>query len=437
MSIFGSMKTAVSGMNAQANRLGTVSDNIANANTTGYKEASTSFSSLVLPSSNGSYNSGGVETTVHYAISQQGDVSYTTSNTDLAIQGNGFFVVQGASGQTFLTRAGDFSPDDQGNLVNSAGFTLMGYPYGSGSPSVVVNGFSGLVPINVSQNGVTAIASSQGSLEGNLDSNSALPDASDSLPSDNASDGSTTANYKKTSIIAYDSQGNAITYDVYFTKTADGDPAAGTPDTWDVAVFNQADAATGDSPFPYSSGPVTSGTMNFDSDGNLISSGGDEGTITASSPLTLTNGSQTISLDMSGFTQVATDFNATGKMNGQAPNPVTDVKIDKDGTVTAQYKDGSSKSLYRVPLATVASPDNLTLESGNVYSANGQSGVTVTGFPQTGGFGYIQSGALEESNVDLASELTNMIEAQKSYTANSKVFQAGSDLLDVLVNLQR
>ncbi len=104
-------------------------------------------------------------------------------------------------------------------------------------------------------------------------------------------------------------------------------------------------------------------------------------------------------------------------MIGQAPNPVTDVKIDKDGTVTAQYKDGSSKSLYRVPLATVASPDNLTLESGNVYSANGQSGVTVTGFPQTGGFGYIQSGALEESDVDLASELTNMIEApEKPHT---------------------
>ena len=142
-------------------------------------------------------------------------------------------------------------------------------------------------------------------------------------------------------------------------------------------------------------------------------------------------------MDFSGFTQVATDFNATGSMNGQAPNPVTSVTIGKDGTVNAVYKDSSTKALYRVPLATVASPDNLTLESGNVYSANGESGVTVTGFPQTGGFGYIQSGALEESNVDLASELTNMIEAQKSYTANSKVFQTGSDLLDVLVNLQR
>jgi flagellar hook protein FlgE len=142
-------------------------------------------------------------------------------------------------------------------------------------------------------------------------------------------------------------------------------------------------------------------------------------------------------MDMTGFSQVATDFSATGKMNGQAPNPVTSVTVGKDGTVNAVYKDSSTKALYRIPLATVSSPDNLTVETGNVYSANGVSGVTVSGWPQSGGFGYIQSNALEESNVDLATELTNMIVSQKSYTANSKVFQAGSDLLDVLVNLQR
>ena len=125
MSIFGSMKTAVSGMSAQANRLSTVSDNIANANTVGYKAVSTSFSSLVLPSSSGNYNSGGVQTSVRQAISQQGDISYTTSDYDLAISGDGFFIVQSADGTPVLTRAGDFSVDSDGNLVNGAGFTLM------------------------------------------------------------------------------------------------------------------------------------------------------------------------------------------------------------------------------------------------------------------------------------------------------------------------
>ncbi|WFU09520.1 flagellar hook protein FlgE [Rhizobium sp. CB3090] len=426
MSIFGSMKTAVSGMNAQANRLGTVSDNIANANTTAYKEATTSFSSLVLPSTAGSYSSGGVQTSVHQAISQQGTISYTTSGTDLAIQGNGFFVVQSSSGQTFLSRSGDFSADASGNLVNSAGFTLMGYPASSsGTASVVVNGFSGLEPINVSQNGVTAVATTTGEMEGNLNSNATIATSTSTgyLPSDNQAP--VTDDTNKVSITGYDSQGNATTFDVYYTKTADN--------TWDVTVYNQADLISNPTSGGklYSSDPVGSTELDFDDTGALTSGG--------TFDLSFTSGSttQTISMDMTGFTQVATDFNATGSMNGQAPNPVTSVTISKDGTVNAVYKDSSTKALYRIPLATVASPDNLTLESGNVYSANGDSGVTVTGFPQSGSFGYIQSGALEESNVDLATELTTMIEAQKSYTANSKVFQAGSDLLDVLVNLQR
>ena len=113
------------------------------------------------------------------------------------------------------------------------------------------------------------------------------------------------------------------------------------------------------------------------------------------------------------------------------------VKIGTDGVVYASYADGSTKPLYRIPLATVSSPDNLTVETGNVYSQSASSGVIITGFPGEGTFGTVKSNALEASNVDLASELTEMIQAQRSYTANSKVFQTGSDLMDVLVNLQR
>jgi flagellar hook protein FlgE len=417
MSIFGSMKTSVSGMNAQANRLSTVSDNIANVNTTGYKSASTAFSSLVLPSTAGNYSSGSVETSVQRTISQQGDISYTTTSTNLAISGDGFFIVNDASGTPYLTRAGDFTPDQNGNLVNSAGFTLMGYSYGSGNPSVVVNGFTGLVPINVSQDGLTAIASTSGNFTGNLNSNDAAV-TSGSIGSDNAADSQYS---EKSSIVGYDAQGNTITYDVYYTKTD--------TDQWDVAVYNHADASSGDTPFPYSDGPLGTSTMEFGTDGQLDSGGN----------LTINDSANGLSipLDMTGFTQLAADFSAKGDINGQAPNPVKSVNIGKDGTVSALYDDGSSKPLYRIPLATVASEDSLTPQSGNVYSANGDSGVTITGFPQSGSFGEIQSGAVEESNVDLASELTEMIEAQKNYTANSKVFQTGANLLDVLVNLQR
>jgi flagellar hook protein FlgE len=416
-------------MNAQANRLSTVADNIANANTTGYKAVSTAFSSLVLPSTSGNYNSGGVQTSVRQSVSEQGDISYTTSGYDLAISGDGFFIVQSPDGVPVLTRAGDFTKDPSGNLVNSAGFKLMGYSYDAGAPAVVVNGFSGLVPINVNQSGLTAIASTSGSFAGNLNSNAAV--ATGNLPLSNTAP--MTADTKQMSMVGYDKLGNTVQYDFYFTKTAVTTPppaAPGVASTWQVAVYRHADAATGGtSSFPYSSAAVGSSTMTFDSNGKLV--GG--GSLAITDPKT----AGSIAMDISGFTQLASDFAGTGTPNGQAASPVKDVTIDKDGTVYAKYADGTSKPLYRVPLATVASPDNMTLMSGNVYSANGTSGVTVTGFPQTNGFGSIQAGALESANVDLAGELTEMIESQRSYTANSKVFQTGSDIMDVLVNLKR
>jgi len=435
MSIFGSMKTAVSGMNAQANRLSTVADNIANVNTTGYKSVSTSFSSLVLPSSGGNYNSGGVQSSVRQSVSDQGDISYTTSGTDLAISGDGFFIVQGADGTPVLTRAGDFQKDDEGNLVNAAGFMLMGYSYDSGSPAVVVNGFDGLVPVNVNQEGLTAIASTSGVFKGNLDSNAKVaPVAPATLPSANLA--TTTTDTKKFSMVAYDTLGNKVMYDFYFTKKTVTTPPPASPataSTWEVSIFRNADAAVGGTTsFPYSTtgGDVGMTTLDFDANGKITNS---TGAVTIVDPVT----GLSIDMDLSGFTQLGADFAGTGTPNGQAASPVKDVTIDGDGTVYAKYEDGTTKPLYRVPLANVASPDKLTLQSGNVYSANGQSGVTVTGFPQTNGLGTIKSGALEGSNVDLAGELTEMIESQRSYTANSKVFQTGSDIMDVLVNLKR
>src|SRR6218665_2637368 len=189
MSLYGTMRTGVSGMNAQANRLSTVADNIANANTTGYKKASTQFSSLILPTTGGAYNSGGVTTDVRYSISAQGTFTYTTSSTDLAINGKGFFIVTGTDGQEYLTRAGAFTPMDDGSLQNSAGFKLMGYEYSSTEdPTIVVNGFDGLEEINLASGELSATGSTEGALDVNLPSN--------------ADDGYE----KKTSLKAYDSQ---------------------------------------------------------------------------------------------------------------------------------------------------------------------------------------------------------------------------------------
>jgi flagellar hook protein FlgE len=148
MGIYSMMRTSASGMAAQANRLGTVADNIANVNTTGYKRAATEFSSLILESGTAEYVSGGVESRIRHAISEQGSFKFTTSSTDLAVKGDGFFVVSDSAGQPFLTRAGSFVRNADGDLVNAAGFKLMAYQLSGGTPSIVTNGTAGLEAVN-------------------------------------------------------------------------------------------------------------------------------------------------------------------------------------------------------------------------------------------------------------------------------------------------
>ena len=445
MSIFGTMKTAVSGMNAQANRLSTVGDNIANSSTVGYKRASTAFSSMVLPSTAGSYNSGGVQTNVRYSIAEQGSISYTTNSTDMAVQGEGFFIVADGAGTPFLTRAGNFQISDTGELVNAAGYKLQGYSYNSGAPAAVVNGFDGLVPVNVKEANLISSPTTAGTFPVNLDADSEVVEPPAVTPGGTFVAGATVEYTNKASLVAYDSLGRKVLYDFYYTKlpasaaVAPVPPAPGIPaqDQWEVSVFRQSDAnpAAGDG-FPYSSADrLDSTTFTFDQVTGDLSP--------ASQGLTFTDtkapgGSQTINIDLTGTTQKAYDFtpgNAT--VNGSAPSAIENVEISNDGIVYAVYEDGSKQPLYRVPLATVQSPDNLVPVNGNAYAQGNDSGIVTTGFPGSGTFGLIYSGALEGSNVDIANELTEMIESQRIYTANSKVFQTGSDLMDVLINLKR
>ncbi|CAM5463246.1 flagellar hook protein FlgE [Aquamicrobium terrae] len=418
MSLYGMMRTGISGMNAQANRLSTVADNIANSDTTGYKRSSVEFSTLLMPSAGSAYNSGGVNTTVRSSISAQGVLQYTTSASDLAIDGDGFFIVQDANGTPVLTRAGSFVPDAQGRLVNAAGYQLMGYSYANGIPSATANGFEGLVPITIDAQDMTANASTQGYYLGNL------PSGADAVTANLPSANGTAAEYtNKSSLVVYDNLGNKLLLDVYYTKTADN--------TWEVAVFDQSKAAAGAS-FPYDTGGfLGSTTLNFD---------GTTGKITGAAEVTLDvpNGATGFTLDLSRLTQLGTGFTVTdARVDGNGPSTIDKVQIGKDGTVYALYADGSSAALYKIALATVPSPDRLTALPGNVYVQSPDSGQVRIGFANEGGLGSVVSGALESSNVDIAEELTNMISSQRSYTANSKVFQTGADLMDVLVNLKR
>ncbi len=227
-----------------------------------------------------------------------------------------------------------------------------------------------------------------------------------------------------------------MTLDVYLTKTADANTTATppTPAQWEATIYNHADENTDGT--GYSSAPLSTQTLNYDgTTGKLISVQTGTGAA-VTSPLDLSvpipNG-DTLSIDVSQSTQLASTFNVnTATVDGSAPSKLDHVTIGTDGTVTSVYANGVSQATYRIPLADVPSPDNLTSLSGNAYQVSLASGSMTIGTAATGALGEIDSSSLESSDVDLATELTSMISAQRSYEANSKVIQASSDLLKII-----
>lgn len=410
------MRTSVSGMSAQADRLSTIGDNVANVSTTGYKRVSTEFSTLILQAVGTNYESGSVETNVRRAVSSQGTFNYSSAVTDLAINGQGFFVVEGPGSEILLTRAGAFTPNGAGELVNSAGAKLMGYNLENWSGGVVVNGPAGLEPVRLSQLSLTAIPSNAGSLLANLPADAPVIPAAN-VPSTNAGSADYSA---RTSLVSHDALGREVTLDVYFAKTA--------PETWQVAVFDRATAASG-GPFPYTAPALATTTLSFDPANGRLSGAG---AIAVPVP-----GGSTVDLDMAAMTQYAGDFTVVnGEINGTAAVPVSKFEMSNDGVLVAVYGNGSRVPIFQVPLARVNSPDNLAAVSGNTFLPSSTSGDMQIGLAGDAGLGSILSGALEQSTVDIAGEMTAMIEAQRNYTANSRVFQTGADLAEVAVNLR-
>jgi len=420
MGISAIMRTSASGMEAQSNRLGTVADNIANVNTTGYKRADTEFSSFIPIRATSEYVSGSVTTHVRNAISEQGVFKSSTSPTDLAIDGNGFFVVSDTDGTPFLTRAGSFVKNGQGELVNGAGYFLMGYALANGNPSVVANGIGGLARVTISDLALQAVPSTTGTFSVNLPADAAIIPAAD-LPSENIAASQFTA---KTSLLAVANLGRQVSLDMYWAKTDD--------ETWELSVYDRADADPTSGGFPYASDALVTDTFTFDpATGALDPDGPDSLTIPVP-------GSGNLVLDLSQSSQLATTYTVIdAKVNGNAPSAVDRVEVDKDGTLFAIYQNGSRVATFHIPLADVPSPDNMQPEAGDVYSPTATSGDMLIGFPTQGGFGVLTSSTLEQSTVDLATELVKMIESEKHFAVNSKVFQTGADLLDVIVNLKR
>ncbi|WP_109317482.1 flagellar hook protein FlgE [Pseudovibrio ascidiaceicola] len=405
MGLYGIMNTSVSGMNAQSNKLSTVADNISNANTVGYKRYKTAFSSLVGSGGSSGHESGIVNTTVVQSVRQQGAFNFTSRGTDLAINGNGFFQVEDSQGGTYFTRAGDFVLDKNGQMVNSGGYKLLS---------------AGGAPVTVDLNTPVWQASSQGELGVNLASNTPAPAAP------GPTTGLPTGFDYKTSISTFDQNGNAVKIDIVYTKKSESvDPATGdiTGSEWLVEAADETGAKIA---FPAPG--VT--TLQFSGDGKLA----------AGSPtdfvFKVPNGGD-VTLDLSKTVTAGEKFSVNKvDVDGYQPSTIQNIRIESDGRVFGVYGSSAEKLLDQIQIVNFSNPDGLQAKSGNVYAATDASGDPAVGFPGDNGFGSLYSGAVEGSNVDLAAELTEMVQAQRTYSANTKVFNASSELLQELNNLR-
>ena len=417
MSIYGAMRTSVSGMSAQADRISTISDNVANTSTVGYKRAAPDFASLVVDTGTSAYESGAVDVSVNRRVTQQGLLRPTDVATNIGIKGEGFFVVQSKGSEVALSRGGDFQEDGDGKLINAAGLALLGYPITPGGAPGVARGAAGLVPVVARSIGLIAQPSSSGTVAVNLPSG-ATPAAT--LPSANSAASEFSG---KTSVVAYGRLGEEITLDLYFAKSGAG--------TWEVSAYDHANASvTGG--FPYGAGALATSTLQFDPTSGAVLNPG-------SAQLALTPGlGGPIVIDLAQSTQVATGYSVySANLDGHPPLQQTRVDISESGIVSAVYQNGTRVPIFEIPIASVSGANFMRALGGEAFATTDASGEMTLGSAGEGQRGILRAGMVEQSNVDLSLELTEMIDAQRSYTANSRVFQAGADLMEVLVNLKR
>ncbi|CAN5411899.1 flagellar hook protein FlgE [soil metagenome] len=433
MSLSSAFYTGVSGLNAQSNALASVADNITNVNTVGYKEAESQFVSLVTDGrTDTTYTAGGVTLASRSLISKQGLLQASSGATDLGIQGDGFFVTRTESptGTTVAyTRAGAFAPDTDGYLKNSAGFFLQGWKLDS-SGNFANNGTaSNLESVRLSNLSGTAAPTTKIALSANVQSTTPL--YAGTYAAGDMAAGTATPAFNR-SLQVFDAQGNPHNLTLGMVRTD--------PNTWQTEIY--ANPATDVSA---AGGLLASGTMKFNPDGSLDVAGSSPA-LFAPINAAWTNGAgaQPITLDlgnnggMNGFTQFASASGTTATtIDGGIAGDVASIDISKTGVVSAVFADGSKRAVYQLPLATFANPDGLTRVSGNGYTVSGQSGAVLLNAASTAGSGSISEGTLEQSNVDLASEFTNMIRFQRAYSASSKIITTVDEMMQEINNLKR
>ncbi|HHX8347637.1 TPA: flagellar hook protein FlgE [Vibrio diabolicus] len=395
-----SFNIALSGLDATNTELNTISHNIANASTYGFKGGRTEFSAV--------YNGmqpGGVEVaSISQNFDKDGSISGTGRNMDLAINGGGFFVTKDNTGQTLYTRSGVFSRDKDNFITANSGAKLQGYSVDSNN-----NLMTGSVGnIQVSTSSLSAKATDGVDFVANFD---ASVSAIDKTVTPFNPDDSNSFNTSYTTKV-YDSLGNSHTVTQYFTKTASN--------SWEVNVQVDGGAT-----------PVTTVPVTFDKDGSLSSP---TAPFNVSFPAAGAN-AMSVDINLKGSTQFGAKFGvSTNSPNGYTSGKLTGVRVEGNGMVYATYNNGQSQLQGQVILADFANTQGLAKVSGTAWTQSFSSGAPITGVPGSGTLGDLTPGALEGSNVDLTSELVALMTAQRNYQANAKTISTSDKLTQALFN---
>ena len=484
MSINSALLAGVSGLTANSAALAAISQNIANVNTVGYKRTAGEFQTVINSQAQGAgYSAGGVLATARHFTSQNGQLQRTTSNTDLGIAGQGFFVVTErpenlqVTDSRLFTRAGAFSVDNLGYLKNTSGLYLQGWPVDAdGNIATDPSDLNRLRTINVGSVGGTAEATTRIQLNANIKSSQLVSaeatDAAAVPPGANAYDPATNsmamwdaetgAGVKpdfELTIPVSDSKGGQRTVAISFLKST-------VPNQWyaEVRAIPASDVVTGAG---LANGQIRSGLVAFTQDGRLdadamaalgadalfedvanatlsfgsSSSGAPAAGAVAWAP-ELGIDSQDLAFDLTAATGGLTQYDSASVVqavltNGTAFGNLSEVKIDDNGFVTAIFDNGVTRQIAQIALATFPSPDSLTQTSGNAYRVSQGSGTYNLKAAGTGGAGLIGASQLEASTVDLSAEFTGLITTQRAYSASSKIITTADEMLAELISIKR
>lgn len=433
MSISSSMNAGVAGLRANANRLATISDNIANSATYGYRRSQTNFHSMVVGSGaagEAMYTAGGVRTTSQRLVDQGGGLVGTQNATDIALSGRGFLPVTTEIGATLqdgtapmlLTTTGSFRMDANGYLRDAAGYTLLGIPalQDGTIPPFPRDSISGLRPVRIDTNQQAFTATTRIDLGVNLPASATLPTASGAPAF--------------LSVEFFTTLGLSNTIEVEFTPVLTPPTAS---NTWEMnLVHAETGDALGNYTLVFDDAPGTAGT--------LLSVTPDPDAASDIKVITLSIGGQDIELSLGeigvadGIVQRGATFSGAGvQQDGVGAGNLIGLMIDASGNLEAVYDQGFRRTLYRIPIVDVPNPNGLTALDSQAFRVSGDSGSFYLWDAGTGPVGDFVGFALQESATDIAAELTSLIQTQRAYSSNAKVIQTVDEMLQETTNIKR